>query len=67
MNYVTQLQCICMAKSNSKRPPKLENLLQKIREAIEVGNYYDVTHALERQTERNITRNEYEYVLAKSG
>ena len=26
-----------------------------------------MTHAQERQTERNITRNEYEYILVKSG
>ena len=49
------------------RPSKVENLLLKVKAAVESGNYVDVTHAQIRQTERNIMRVEYEYVLTKSG
>ncbi|MFN8672350.1 MAG: DUF4258 domain-containing protein [Candidatus Sericytochromatia bacterium] len=50
-------------KKKLKRPEKEPNLLLKIKEAINSGNYRDVTHALERSIERAITRAEYLYVL----
>lgn len=50
-------------KKPSKRPPKETNLLEKVRQAIQSGDYLDVVHAQERQQERQITRPEYEYVL----
>lgn len=50
-------------KKPSKRLPKETNLLEKVRQAIESGDYLDVVHAQQRQQERQITRPEYEYVL----
>ena len=46
-----------------KRPGKTQDLMNKIRDAVESGAYFDMTHALERSVERQITRPEYEYVL----
>lgn len=48
-----------------KRPPKHTRLMERIREALDVGRYRDVVHAQDRQKERQITRPEYTYVLRK--
>lgn len=45
------------------RPAKLENLLDKIRECIEKGNYIVTKHAFERQNTRFIDLPETLYVL----
>lgn len=50
----------------NKRPPKITDILSKVKEAVISGEYLDMTHAQARSRERNITRPEYEYVL-KSG
>jgi hypothetical protein len=47
----------------SKRPPKLENVLVKVRECIENGKYYDTRHASDRKNERSITRLEIRQAL----
>ncbi len=39
-----------------KRPEKEKNLLNKVKECIESGRYYDTRHATDRQNERLITR-----------
>lgn len=49
--------------SKNKRPEKLSDLLKKIREAVESGNYFVSTHAVERGIQRGIIRTEYEHVL----
>lgn len=45
------------------KPEKEPNLLQKIKDAINSGQYRDAVHATERSIEREITRPEYLYVL----
>ncbi len=50
-------------KKQATRPEKEPELLQKIKDAINLGNFRDVTHASERASEREITRPEYLYVL----
>jgi hypothetical protein len=50
-------------KKQSIRPEKTPDLLQKVKEAINSGNFRDVTHATMRASEREITRPEYLYVL----
>lgn len=45
------------------KPEKEPNLLQKIKGAINSGQYRDAIHATERSIEREITRPEYLYVL----
>ena len=37
--------------------------MEQVREALSSGMYKDVVHAQKRQTERQITRPEYTYVL----
>jgi len=46
-----------------KRPDKIPNLLDAIREAIEDGRLREAFHAVERKAERRITRQEYQHVL----
>ena len=46
-----------------KHPKKVLDLLEKIKEAVVRGNYFESKHAVERAIERNIFANEYEYVL----
>lgn len=46
-----------------KRPPKIADLMNRVREALDAGRYVDMVHAQERQAQRNITRPEYAYVL----
>ncbi len=46
-----------------KRPPKIENLLDKIKECIRQNMYTQVPHALVREEERKITLPETIYVL----
>ena len=47
----------------SKRPKKIENLLERIRNCISSGAYRDTFHAIERKTERNRTLPEIIHVL----
>ena len=47
----------------SKNPAKVLDLLKKIKEAVESGNYFESKHAVDRAIERNIIATEYEYVL----
>lgn len=47
----------------SKRPKKIEGLLERIRNCINSGAYRDTFHAIERKTERNITLPEIIHVL----
>ena len=51
--------------SGTKRPPKLPNVLQIVRECIENGRYLDTRHATDRQNERSITRLEILDVLRR--
>jgi hypothetical protein len=46
-----------------KKHDKIKNLLEKIRDCIEKGNYTLTVHALDRQTERDINLPETLYVL----
>ncbi|MCH9021382.1 MAG: DUF4258 domain-containing protein [Planctomycetes bacterium] len=46
-----------------KRPAKITDVRSQIIQAVNSGEYLDVTHAQDRSRERNITRPEYEYVL----
>lgn len=45
------------------KPSKEGNLLEKIKKALDSGNYLESKHAVERALERNIIATEYEYVL----
>lgn len=47
----------------SKRPKKIENLLERIRNCINSGAYRDTFHSIERNAERNITLPEIIHVL----
>ena len=49
-----------MAESKT---PKIEHLMQVIREHVEDGRYLDTRHVLDRQSERKIFRPEILYVL----
>jgi hypothetical protein len=44
-------------------PSKTANVLQRIRECLDLGCYYDTSHASERKTLRNITLPHVLYVL----
>ncbi len=46
-----------------KRPAKIENLLEKIKECIEQNRYTHTEHALVRQAERKITLAEVRHIL----
>jgi len=48
-----------------KRPEKLESreLLERVRQAIESGDYLDTRHAQDRRSQREISRLEMESVL----
>lgn len=46
-----------------KNPEKLSNVLDKIKECVEKGNYILTSHALERQTERIINLPETLHIL----
>lgn len=50
-------------KKKITRPDKEENLLNKIRKAILLGNYYETEHAKQRARERGIIGSDSEYVL----
>ncbi|MBI1861890.1 MAG: DUF4258 domain-containing protein [Deltaproteobacteria bacterium] len=41
----------------------MSNLLETIRKSLDEGRFLDTRHAFQRQTERNITRPEIQYVL----
>lgn len=47
----------------SKKPDKLDNLLNVIRECISLGKYRDTTHAVQRRRERGIFLPEILHVL----
>ncbi len=47
----------------SKRPKKIENLLERIKDCINSGAYRGTFHAIERKAERNITLPEIIHVL----
>lgn len=46
-----------------KRPPKIENLLEKIRECLEQKRYTHTEHAIIRQKKREITLAEIRHIL----
>lgn len=46
-----------------KYPPKIENLLEIVRNCLDRGKYLDTRHVTERRLERSITRMEILYVL----
>jgi hypothetical protein len=46
-----------------KAPPKIDRLLERVREALDAGQFLDTVHTTERQAERQITRLEMLYVL----
>ncbi|MFZ0565700.1 MAG: DUF4258 domain-containing protein [Chlamydiales bacterium] len=47
----------------SKKPKKIEKLLEHIKDCISSGGYRDTFHAIERKAERNITLPEIIHVL----
>lgn len=47
----------------SKKPEQIAELLRKIRECIEQGNYLLIEHAVLRLNERDIDLGDVEYVL----
>ena len=49
--------------AQQKRPPKLADVLELVRMAVEAGNFLDTVHASVRQQQRAITRPEYLYIL----
>lgn len=48
---------------NKKRPPKLLNVLEKVRETWKEGRVFILPHALVRQGDRQITDPEIEQVI----
>ena len=46
-----------------KRPPKIENLLEKIKECLEQKRYTHTEHAIVRKKEREITLAEIRHIL----
>jgi len=46
-----------------QRKPKIQNLLDAVRQCIDRGHYFDTRHATDRQSERSISRTEIIYVL----
>lgn len=48
---------------NSKKPKKIENLVEHIRDCITSGSYRETFHATERKSKRNITLPEIVHVL----
>jgi hypothetical protein len=50
-------------RKREKSPSKHTRLIERLRQVLDSGKYRDVVHAQERQTERQITRPEYTYVL----
>lgn len=53
-----------MTKKATKRP-KIENLLNVVRQCIDTGKYLDTIHASKRKTQRQITLLEICQVLTK--
>lgn len=47
----------------NRRPEKLKNLLQIIRDCLNKGKYRDTSHAVEQKNERHISLPEIIYVL----
>jgi hypothetical protein len=54
-----------MTAKRRRRPPKRENVLAVVAEHLDAGTYLDTRHALERRTERQITRPEVLHVLRR--
>ena len=46
-----------------KTLPKVDRLLERVREALDAGRFLDTVHTTQRQVERQITRPETLYVL----
>lgn len=46
-----------------KTPPKVDRLLERVREALDAGRFLDTAHTTQRRAERQITRPETLYVL----
>ncbi len=46
-----------------KRPSKIDNVLEKVRECIANGRYYDTSHAALRKCQRRISLTHVLYVL----
>ena len=54
-----------MAKKESKRPAKVEDVLALVRSHVEHGTYRDTRHAAQRKEERDITLLEILHVLKR--
>jgi hypothetical protein len=52
-----------MVKKTQKRPPKLAGVLELVREHWDNGTYVIMSHAFERQGERNIIEPEIGWVI----
>ena len=52
-----------MNLTKKKRPERIKDVLTKIRQCVEEGNYRFTPHAFTRQNERNITLPEVLHVL----
>lgn len=48
----------------NRRPPKVNNLLERVRSCIDSGRYLDTVHSSDRTKERQITRPEILHVLS---
>lgn len=46
-----------------KVPAKIDRLLERMREALDAGRFFDTVHTTQRQAERQITRTEMLHVL----
>jgi len=46
-----------------KRPPKLSDVLKRVRECVETGRYYDISHAVLRKRERRISLTHVLHIL----
>ncbi len=46
-----------------KRPAKCSHVLEKVRECLELGLYYDTSHAVKRKEERRVGLQDVLYVL----
>ena len=45
------------------RPSKTTNVLQRVKECIDLGRYYDTRHAMQRKAQRSIALPDVLYVL----
>jgi hypothetical protein len=65
IHNVTGLQNHVVAKTKSKRPAKLHDVLALVRSNIELGTYRDTRHAAQRKEERSTTLLEILHVLKR--